>query len=414
MRLASFIPFVLSFTSTLAQDYGYGAGYGREFGEVPDECARLPSHIKLVNQTYILPDPFYFLSGAPVSSKASWTCRAAQLRSLFQKYELGLKPTRPPVLKSSTSKVSSNTTGLTITAGWQSNTIDWTVNITYPSSGKKPYPALIAYGGLSVPAPDGAAIIVFDNSEMGQQDNTSSRGLGLYYDLYGHNASASSMMAWAWAVSRIIDVLEASPDLNINTKKLGITGCSRDGKGVLVAGAFDERIILTIPQESGSGGDACWRTSRDMLVNRGLATQAAVEIVTENVWFSLSFDQFAATNYSIGLLPVDHHELAGLVAPRGLYSTENVGFLWLGDWSNYECMKTANKIFQSLGVGNHQGFSQDGPHDHCMFPSDQVSEITAFYDKFLFDEQADTSVFRTVGNWTYDPRWAPWRVPKLY
>lgn len=280
-------------------------------------------------------------------------------------------------------------------------TIDWTVNITYPSSGTKPYPALIAYGALSVPAPAGAAIIIFDNSAMGEQDNISSRGLGLYYDLYGHNATASAMMAWAWGVSRIIDVVEASPDLNIDAKKIGVTGCSRNGKGAMVAGAFDERVALTVPQESGSGGDACWRTSRDMLVNRNLATQAAVEIVTENVWFSLSFDQFAANNYTIGLLPVDHHELAGLVAPRGLYSTSNVGFLWLGDWSNLECMTAANKIFQSLGVQDHQGFSQDGPHDHCSFPADQVSEITAFYNRFLFDRQANTSVFRTVGNWTY-------------
>lgn len=55
--------------------------------------------------------------------------------------------------------------------------------------------------------------------------------------------------------------------------------------------------------------------------------------MTENVWFAESFGFFGRDNYTVGLLPEDHHELAGLVAPRGLYSTENVGFLWLGDWS---------------------------------------------------------------------------------
>jgi hypothetical protein len=33
---------------------------------------------------------------------------------------------------------------------------------------------------------------------------------------------------------------------NINTKRIGVTECSRNGKGALVAGAFDERIALTI------------------------------------------------------------------------------------------------------------------------------------------------------------------------
>jgi len=55
-------------------------------------------------------------------------------------------------------------------------------------------------------------------------------------------------MAWAWGVSRIIDALEVTPAARINPTKVGVTGCSRNGKGALVAGAFDTRIALTIPQ----------------------------------------------------------------------------------------------------------------------------------------------------------------------
>ena len=68
------------------------------------------------------------------------------------------------------------------------------------------------------------------------------------------------MTAWVWGVSRIIDALELSPRANINLNKLAVTGCSRDGKGALMAGAFETRIALTIPQESGSGGDTCVST----------------------------------------------------------------------------------------------------------------------------------------------------------
>jgi hypothetical protein len=305
-------------------------------------------------------------------------------------------------------------TTLNITAGTADRTINFSVPISYPNTTSSgPYPAIIAYGGLSIPRPDGAAIITLNVDAIAQQNGQSSRGIGLFYDLYGHNASAGALMAWAWATSRIIDGLEANPAAMIDTKHIAVTGCSRNGKGAMVAGAFDERIALTIPQESGSGGDGCWRVSRDMLVNDELATQTAWEIVRENVWFGPAFNTFAADNYTLGTLPVDHHELAGLIAPRGLYSTSNVEFLWLGDQSNYDCMTAANKIFQALGVADRQGFSQDGPHNHCSFPADQVSEINAFYDRFLFGRDVNTNVFRTVGNWTYEASWQPWSVPSL-
>ena len=355
-----------------------------------------------------MPDPFQSLTNGTVTDQAGWQCRAEQIRALFQKYELGDKPPQPSTFSSTFSKNS-----LTLTAGVGQNSISFSVPITYPTTGTAPYPAVIVYDAPSIPIPSSVATITLNIDNIAQQNDQSSRGVGLFYDLYGTNATAGALIAWSWAVSRVIDGLEAHPEANINPEKLAVTGCSRNGKGAIVAGAFDERIALTIPQESGSGGDACWRTSRDMLVNQDLATQTANEIVQENVWFSTAFDPFAATNYSLGTLPVDHHELAGLVAPRGLYSTENVGFLWLGDSSNYECMSAANKIYQALGAADSQGFSQDGPHDHCSFPADQVSEINAFFDRFLLDEQANTSVFRTVGNWSFNATWTPWQVPDL-
>ncbi|KAL9078712.1 MAG: hypothetical protein Q9157_002357 [Trypethelium eluteriae] len=386
-----------------AQSHGHEFGYG-----VPSQCSELPSDFSLVNQTYVLPDPFQLLDAGRVTNQSDWQCRAEQIRALFQKYELGDKPPQP-----STFTPTFANKALTINAGVGSKTISFSVPITYPTSGKAPYPAVIVYDAPSIPIPSNVAVITLNIDNIAQQNDQSSRGVGLFYDLYGKNATAGALMAWAWAVSRVVDSLEMLPAAQINPEKLAVTGCSRNGKGAIVAGAFDERIALTIPQESGSGGDACWRTSRDMLVNQNLATQTANEIVGENVWFSTAFNQFAATNYTVGLLPVDHHELAGLVAPRGLYSTENVGFLWLGDFSNLECMTAANKIYQALGATDHQGFSQDGPHDHCSFPNDQISEINAFFNRFLLDEQVNTSIFRTVGSWTFNASWTPWQVPTL-
>lgn len=411
-------------------EYGHG---------VPASCSTIPDDLALVNRTYVLPDPFRLLNGKRVKTIADWHCRAAQIRELFQvqhqppstprtlpfqltdnnsqKYELGYKPARPPILRSSY-----NGSVLEIQAGLsETQTINFSVPIkqpiTPPTDTSQAAAAVIAYGGASVPIPSNIATITLDVGVIAQQNSPASRNIGLFYDLYGTspngNSTAGALMAWAWATSRIIDALEQHPEIGIDPTRLAVTGCSRNGKGALVAGAFDTRIALTIPQESGSGGDACWRTSRDMLVNQGLLTQTAQEIVGENVWFAESFDYFGRDNYTVGLLPVDHHELAGLVAPRGLYSTSNLDFLWLGGFSCWECMSAARRIYEALGVKSNHGFSQDGGHNHCTFPDDQRPEIQAFYDRFLLGRNVATDVFRTEGNFTFDPKWVRWSTPKL-
>ncbi|HSI77476.1 MAG TPA: hypothetical protein VK957_16365 [Lunatimonas sp.] len=50
-------------------------------------------------------------------------------------------------------------------------------------------------------------------------------------------------------------------DLPIDLKHLAVTGCSFAGKMALFAGAFDERIALTIVQEFGA---AAWRVSETL------------------------------------------------------------------------------------------------------------------------------------------------------
>ena len=54
----------------------------------------------------------------------------------------------------------------------------------------------------------------------------------------------------------------------IDTKHIGVTGCSYAGKMALFCGAFDERVALTIAQEPGGGGAAAWPS---MLSTLGLS-----------------------------------------------------------------------------------------------------------------------------------------------
>jgi len=370
----------------------------------PFACPALPGNLSSYSNT-VLPSPFTFANGQPVSSLADWSCRQAEINQLFQTDELGAKPPKPDNL---TATLSGST--LSITATQSGKSITFSPTITLPTTGTAPFPALIALDGGSIPHPAGVAIISFNTEDMAQQDSGSSRGLGKFYQLYGTNATAGAMMAWSWAISRIIDVLEVTPSAKIDTTRLGVTGCSRDGKGALVAGAFDDRIVLTIPQESGSGGTDSWRLS-DYLLQNGVDTQTASEIIQENVWFSTNFNPFASTNTS--KLPFDHHLLLGLVAPRGLFVIDNVGIDWLGPWSSWGAGVAAQTIYKALGATDSFGVSQAASHDHCAFPSAQQPELTAFINRFLLKQSANTTVFETAGNSTFPSSWYPWSVPTL-
>ncbi|KAI5782031.1 hypothetical protein DFH27DRAFT_519327 [Peziza echinospora] len=352
-----------------------------------------------------LPDPFLKLSGGRISTKAEWACRREEISKLFQRDELGTFPPKPSSVTASYSG-----TSLSITASEAGKSISFSVTVSLPS-GNGPFPAIIAYGALSIPRPANVAIITFNNDDMAAQTNTGSRGQGKFYTLYGSGHTASALTAWAWGVARIIDGIElTAASIKIDPKRVGVTGCSRNGKGAIVAGAFETRLALTIPQESGSGGAACWRLS-DAQKAAGKNVQTASQIITENVWFSKSFEPYVN---SIPRLSVDHHELAGLVAPRGLLVIENTSQEWLGSESTNGCMRAGRKIYQALGVTDSMGFSQVGNHNHCAFPSSQQPELTAFINRFLLGQSVDTNVLKTDGGFTFnEATWTPWTVPAL-
>jgi len=369
----------------------------------------IPSFASLPMNAF-LPDPFTFQNGTKVTTKAQWTCRQAEIAALAQAFEYGAEPTPPS--SASTGSFSANT--LTVTVNDNGKTISFAAPITYPSSGTGPFPALIGVGGSSLNnsalASLGVAIINLPNDDIAQQNNSSSRGIGKFYTMYGSGHSAGAMMAWAWGASRLIDALQKTPAARIDTNRLGVTGCSRNGKGALVVGAFEPRIKLTIPQESGSGGSGTWRVS-DFMLSQGQSTQTLSEITGENVWFRADFSQF---NSSATRLPFDHHSLEGLVSPRALLVIEN-NILWLGPQSSWTGANAAHMIWQALGASDSMGYSLTDTHNHCAFPASQQPEVTAYVQKFLVGGgTANTNIMRNdIGVPFNQAQWVNWTAPTL-
>lgn len=358
-----------------------------------------------------LPNPFITIDGTALTEKQQWPCRRAEIAAQAQHYELGNKPGAPQQISGTV-----NNEKISVTVTENGKEISFDANIILPTTGTAPYPAMIGIGNSYLNneelSKQGVAVIQFPNNFLGEQQNGQSRGKGKFYEIYGSDHSASAMMAWAWGVSRLIDVLQTSDNKLIDATHLGVTGCSRNGKGALVAGAFDERIALTIMQESGSGGAASWRIS-DAQLAAGQNVQTLRQIVTENVWFT---DQFKIFSESANKLPFDHHSVMGLIAPRGLLVVENTSMEWLGNQSTYTTSVIAHEIWKALGATDNMGVSQVGGHNHCQLPASQQPEVNAFVQKFLLnDATVNTQVQKTDGTFPVEiSRWANWATPTLH
>jgi len=357
-----------------------------------------------------LPDPFKFLSGKRLSSKADWECLRADLSAMLQSFVYGAKMPPPDKL---TATYSGGKMTVNMTVG--SKTGMFTVTITGGGTKDKPVPCLITCGGSSLSALSGVAKIDMANNSMSQESTTVGSG-GLVNTLYGDAAKKSgSLIGWAWGLSRIIDGLELCPEAGIDLKAIAVTGCSRNGKGALAMGAFDERVALTLMQEGGSGGSAAWRIS-EAEKKAGQKIQESSEIVGEANWQGADFKQYA--NGMNSKLSADQHFAVALCAPRAVLLLEN-DIDWLGPLAAYGGGIAGQMVFEALGIKERCGVSVAPNHAHCTFPSGQQKHLDAFVNRFLkrttttnmvVDElNATNSTLKKFDKAT----WIDWDIPTL-
>ncbi|KAI1184069.1 hypothetical protein F5B17DRAFT_433970 [Nemania serpens] len=349
-----------------------------------------------------LPDPFTFSDGRKVATQDDWKCRQAEISKMLQQYELGDYPPPPDKVEAT---LSGTSLSVKITVAGKTATISTSIK---KPTGAAPGPAIITIGGASIPIPATVGTINFGNDAWAGQSNQ--RGSGAFYTLFGNTHSAGALTAWAWGVDRLIDGLEqlGSAKTGIDTTRLGTTGCSRNGKGAFVVGALVQRIALTLPQESGSGGAACWRIS-DSEESKGKNIQTAHQIVTENVWFSTRLNTYVRATST---MPVDHHLLAALVAPRGLFVAEN-DIDWLGPVSTTGCMKAGRMAYAGAGVPNNMGFSLVGGHNHCQFPTSQNADLTSYINYFLLKSTTPPGAIEKSSATVDMTQWATWPIPSM-
>ncbi|MBR6590648.1 MAG: hypothetical protein IKK67_09360 [Bacteroidaceae bacterium] len=320
-----------------------------------------------------------------VGDFSDWSRRRSEIAAMIQHYGIGQKPAvnKEEQVKA---RMDADTLIVDVTVGGETLTLR--SNIRYPKEGVAPFPLMIGTSGISLPRQMFDSIplatMVYHERQVNSysQWRRSGKQRGEYeFDrLYPHLKENGAYSQWAWGLSRLIDGLQLlGPEVTrIDTRHIGVTGCSYAGKMALFCGAFDERVALTIAQEPGGGGAAAWRVSHTMKDVESLER-------TDYNWFMESMrDNFKGD--SVYRLPYDHHELCAMVCPRALLLLGNPDYKWLADSAMQVSAEAAHKVWERFGVGDRMAWDIVGGHPHCQLHESQYPIVKSFIERFLMSE----------------------------
>jgi hypothetical protein len=151
--------------------------------------------------------------------------------------------------------------------------------------------------------------------------------------------ATASIMWWAWGIHRAVDYL--TTDARIDAKRIAVVGHSRLGKTALLAGAFDERIALVIPNQAGCGGSGPSRHDDPRAETVARITSSFPH------WFC---GNFAVLADDPSKLPFDQNGLVALCAPRPVLFTSAAEDVWANPAGQFEVLRAATPVYELLGV----------------------------------------------------------------
>lgn len=189
------------------------------------------------------------------------------------------------------------------------------------------------------------------------------------FDLWGprdpkRTDNTTSLMAWAWALMRGMDMIENDPILDEN--KVVVTGSSRLGKAALIAGAFDERFSVVVPNQTGKGGAP--------LSKRYFGENVHVDIQSFSHWYCRAYDKYAGNESA---MPYDQHLLLSCVAPRALM-IQGFDEPWFDTKGEFLALQAASPVWKMLGKNGLPKVDFPGDYDRSA-----IGAYMAYYHRPL-------------------------------
>ena len=211
---------------------------------------------------------------------------------------------------------------------------------------------------IDAAAARGWAVAKFNRVEFAHDIPHSSRTGGIY-ELYP-DSRFGAISAWAWGYSRAMDALEMLE--LVDTSRVAITGHSRGGKTVLLAGAVDERFAWVHPNDSGCCGAGCFRYRTEPREGRRGNEQLRDIIKSYDFWFGPGLREYIDRDWE---LPFDQHFLKACVAPRKLIETSAREDTWANPVGSYLTHLAAREVYELLGVPDNIAYRiREGGHAH--------------------------------------------------
>jgi hypothetical protein len=341
---------------------------------------------------YVLPDPLRFQDGRPVGEARGWTeRRRAEVLRLFQEHVYGKSPGPPPRMRSVVVEWEPRALGGLATRRQVRVLLDgseggpaFDMLLYAPNAVPRPVPAFLGlnFDGNHAVHPDpgirvsttwmdeGPGIVDHRATDAARGTDAAAwpverildRGYALATVYYGDIEPDhpdgwrdgvrarigpgitgrfapddwGAIGAWAWGLSRALDVLAKDPD--VDGRRVAVIGHSRLGKTALWAGAQDERFAMVVSNDSGEGGAALARRKF------GERTESITSVFPH--WFCSRYREYAGREED---LPVDQHELLALVAPRPVYVASATEDLWADPRGEFLSAKAAEPVYRLLG-----------------------------------------------------------------
>lgn len=359
-----------------------------------------------------LPDPLSRLDGTTVTDPADWAEHREYLKAMFAHYMYGQMPPKPESVARKTVGVRAAEEGRAVIEDWELIVRRNGREVTVRAALLRPdrpgrFPVIIKndrflFGDGRLTEREAAWVASRPTVREHQQyanrqavergyvlfkflredvaaDAPNQRDRGVFR-LYPEYPDWGIIAAWAWAYQFLIDVLIEQPF--VHEEQIIATGHSRGGKAALCAGIYDERIAITAPNSSGSGGTGGWRFFDPE--QRAQTLRFHDQAASHRVWWAPRLMTFVGREER---LPFEAHTLKAAVAPRAFLNTHARHDWWANPYGTALNHYGALPVFEWLGAADRAALHwRDGGHAQA---EEDWEALFDFCDRILFDQPTD-------------------------